>query len=186
MAPEQARGEKIDASPDLWSVGVVLFELITGKRFLPSGPAPHILNVLLNEEPNLQPLQTVAPEDVVQVVQRCLQKRKSPRYRSASELLNDLRGCRSNAAGSLTSSETFWLPSGSLGAVETEDHKPPSSVLLLPEEAFEAESGSPFVQRASELERMDRTLDLALNGRGQLLFIQGETGQRPTDHVGDQ
>jgi tetratricopeptide (TPR) repeat protein len=94
MSPEQARGERLDARSDLFSVGAVLYEMATGVRAFPGQNIALISDHILNREP-VPPgaLNSELPPAVQQVIMRALRKRREDRYQSAAEMLDALRAC---------------------------------------------------------------------------------------------
>ncbi|MFN7943903.1 MAG: protein kinase [Blastocatellia bacterium] len=88
MSPEQARGEKVDARTDIFSLGVMLFEMIAGHTpFTGSTPA-EIIAAILRDEPARMP---EALPELQQIIQRALQKERAARYRTIEELLAELK-----------------------------------------------------------------------------------------------
>jgi serine/threonine-protein kinase len=87
MSPEQARGQKIDARSDLFSLGVVLYEMISNSPPFSGATSADILAAILAHEP---PLESV-PGDLRTLVARALRKDRDERYQTADEMLADLR-----------------------------------------------------------------------------------------------
>jgi non-specific serine/threonine protein kinase len=92
MSPEQARGEEVDGRSDLFSFGVVLYEMATGQPAFAGGTTASVFERILNHNPRpLGELNRGLPEGVGQIVGKLLEKDRSMRYQSATELHADLK-----------------------------------------------------------------------------------------------
>jgi serine/threonine protein kinase len=93
MSPEQAESANVDPRSDLWSVGVVLYEMLSGELPFQGSSETVVLHHILFEEPKPLPdLKPSIPKELRRIVARSLQKNPDDRYASASEMLGELRG----------------------------------------------------------------------------------------------
>jgi serine/threonine-protein kinase len=101
MAPEQARGERVDARADLWALGVVLYEMLAGRAPFAGASVEETLYALLHKAP--EPVERVATgllPAVARIVGRALVKDRVGRYQQAERMLADLQACRQQLARS--------------------------------------------------------------------------------------
>jgi eukaryotic-like serine/threonine-protein kinase len=94
MSPEQISGKKVDGRSDLFSLGVVLYELITGEKpFNGDSIATLMYNITTSAPPSIKELSPDLPEKLALIVERLLAKDMEARYQSGKELVNDLLSC---------------------------------------------------------------------------------------------
>jgi len=95
MSPEQARGQAIDGRSDLFSFGVVMYEMVTGHAAFPGETASDVIAEILKGEP--EPLCTASPElpaEFCAIIERAMRKNRDQRYASAQDLLADLQALK--------------------------------------------------------------------------------------------
>jgi formylglycine-generating enzyme required for sulfatase activity/dienelactone hydrolase len=92
MAPEQIRGEPVDARTDLFALGVVLYELASGRRPFTGATAADVSSAILRDmPPPLTSVRAGLPGGLERIVRRCLEKSPSARFQTALEVGNELR-----------------------------------------------------------------------------------------------
>jgi eukaryotic-like serine/threonine-protein kinase len=95
MAPEQVEGQRADARSDVFSLGVLFYELLSGKSaFRTSTPISTFAAILRDTPPPLQSLRADIPQDLQRILDRCLAKKPEERYPGASALHEDLLSLR--------------------------------------------------------------------------------------------
>ncbi len=122
MSPEQARGKEIDSRTDIWSFGVILFQLLTGKLpFSGETMSDTLVGILKDEPPPLSKFTDNVPAGLEQIVRKCLQKNPNQRYQTADNLVNDLKEIRHQLLLS-SSNESFrqFSDNSSINDAETD------------------------------------------------------------------
>jgi eukaryotic-like serine/threonine-protein kinase len=108
MSPEQTVGKLIDQRTDIWSLGIVLTEMVTGKNpFSRDTPAATIFAILNDAPP---PMDEIIPIDLLRVMYRALSKEPATRYQSCREMVADLKEVRSHLDPTATAPEIGGRP----------------------------------------------------------------------------
>jgi serine/threonine protein kinase/Tol biopolymer transport system component len=126
MSPEQVRGQTVDHRSDLFSLGIVIYEMVSGRRPFAGDSAVETMNAILTADPqDLTSLTRVLPPGVTHVVHHCLEKNPEERYQSARDLSFALRTIQSSsgtdvsagrlAIGGPARSSRRWLPVAAAG-----------------------------------------------------------------------
>ncbi len=92
MSPEQARGDDVDRRADIWSLGVVIYEMITGQRPFRGDYEQAMVYSILNEEPEpVTGLRSGVPMELERIAAKCLRKDPGQRYQGMADIITDLR-----------------------------------------------------------------------------------------------
>ncbi|HJS50407.1 MAG TPA: protein kinase [Pyrinomonadaceae bacterium] len=109
MSPEQARGEAVDTRTDIFSLGVVVYEMLTGRTpFAGDSRSDTFANLINRDAPPISLYVPAAPAEVQRIVSKALSKNRKDRYSSALELLADLKRLRQT----ISSDESLILAAG--------------------------------------------------------------------------
>jgi serine/threonine protein kinase/tetratricopeptide (TPR) repeat protein len=140
MSPEQAEGKPVDTRSDVFSLGVVLYEMSTGHRpFHGDTPVSTITSILRDTPPPVGELKPTLPRHLGRVIQRCMAKQPDRRYQAALDVRNELEGLKGeidsgemqvpSATGVVHPSQTppAGAPSTAVGSVVSANGVPPTS-----------------------------------------------------------
>jgi len=95
MSPEQVKGEKIDARTDIFSFGIVLYEMLSGRQPFANDSAAATASAILTHEPlPLARYCTDVPDELQRIVRKCLEKDRERRYQTIRDVALDLDSCR--------------------------------------------------------------------------------------------
>jgi eukaryotic-like serine/threonine-protein kinase len=95
MSPEQARGQEVDARTDIWSLGVLLYEMVAGRSPFAAPSGTEVLAAILDRDPApLARFEPDTPAELQRIITKCLRKERALRYQVVQDLLLDLQALR--------------------------------------------------------------------------------------------
>jgi serine/threonine-protein kinase len=122
MAPEQVRGETADPRADLFAVGTIIYEMVSGQRAFHGDSPADTMSAVLREQPPDLVLRTGTPPALARIVRRCLEKDSSERFQSARDLrfaiesISDLQPAAPQAAKPTDEKSVAVLPFANMSA----------------------------------------------------------------------
>lgn len=171
MSPEQATGEAVDHRTDIFSFGVLLYELLSGKLPFWAAYETAIVYSILNTEPqSIREIRPDVPEALEQIVVKALRKDRQQRYQRIDDLTSDLARVKAYFDG-----ERDVLPTGLelvAGADSGKEEVWGSHIKLAVKTGFQAN----LVGREAEFDILKRSLNDVTTGQGRSAFIGGEAG----------
>jgi eukaryotic-like serine/threonine-protein kinase len=154
MSPEQLRGEPLDERTDIFSFGIVLYEMITRRLPFSGTNQFEVAAAILKDHPPLGPLPNAFPRGMAQPILRCLEKDREKRYSSFADLDRDLNAISTGSSESTVALEPTVGLESAAGRRERfgwrvkkdgSDDDPPRTVMVLPIEIVNAESESSHI-----------------------------------------
>ena len=171
MSPEQAVGGNVDQRSDLFSLGVVFYELLTGTLPFAAEYELAVIYSIVNEEPtDVTELNKDVPKLLEQVVKKAMKKERQHRYQNIEELHGDLRKVKAFLEGdhALIATTPELLAAVELSKLE----ESALQVHLKERKGFQAR----LAGRGEQFETLKKLFSLSTSGKGQTIFITGEAG----------
>jgi serine/threonine protein kinase/pimeloyl-ACP methyl ester carboxylesterase/tetratricopeptide (TPR) repeat protein len=176
MSPEQASGETLDYRTDMWSLGVVLQEMLTGRHPFASETGDVSLYAIKHENAGtVTALRPDAPAALDGVLERLLAKDAAERYPTFEALVADLRPLQEESVQRYATRE--------LRTPQQTDQKKPAGLLTTVDSSASGAKSKAFVGREQELQRLGALLESACAGAGRIVFVTGEPGMGKTSLV---
>lgn len=139
ISPEQARGDEIDEKTDVYSVGVILYEMLSGKLPFESDSAVSVAIMQVQANPaSLKQMNPSVPDGLEQITMKAMQKEPSQRYQSASEMLSDIEAFRNdpdirfNYRYFVDNEPTKYVPSVKAKLAAEQEEEEPKKTNIIP------------------------------------------------------
>jgi serine/threonine protein kinase/Tfp pilus assembly protein PilF len=120
MSPEQVRGRPVDSRTDIFALGAILYEMLTGKRAFQKPTSPETMSAILNEDPPEMSIVSNVPPALQRIVHRCLEKAPERRFQSTTDLtfaleaLSDSGAIRGEVLGKGSGLNWNWISASTI------------------------------------------------------------------------
>jgi Tol biopolymer transport system component len=180
MSPEQARGQELDERTDIFSLGVVLYEMITGRRPFKGTTASDVIAAILERQPTPLISETApAPDGLKEantIVLKALEKKIEERYQTIRSFAADLQRLKRHL-DARAELQYAALPETTLGIVEAQDARRAATVITPQGAAQQTKDGRAVSSREYTLEKTrSYRMRTALAGLGLLVVLTGAYG----------
>jgi serine/threonine protein kinase len=113
MSPEQARGNPVDKRTDIWALGCVIYEILSGKQAFGGDNVPDTIAAVLRAEPDWRALPSATPRRILVLLERCLRKESPQRLHDAGDARIEIDDAAADSANDAMS--LLVAPPGSAG-----------------------------------------------------------------------
>ena len=178
MSPEQVRGQPLTATTDLFSLGCILYEVVTGHRAFQRETAADTLSAILNDQPGFGDIRRDSPEPLIRITERCLAKSPAQRFQSGRDLALALRSVLMGGAQDTAPDSIAVLPFTNTGGTDAEYLSDGITETLI--NNLTRVQGLRVVPRSTVFRYKDTDLDLQAVGRHihARLLLTGKVRQR--------
>jgi non-specific serine/threonine protein kinase len=175
MSPEQARGSRIDARSDIFSLGIVLYEMLTGRPpFGGATTADVLAEIIQTEPPRASTLNLDVPFELDDVVKKALEKNPLDRFQSVTDLLSELKGSLKRLEFNLELERTADQTDAFDERHAQTTRSRPEPTLSRP---YQSDDISPLIGREKEIEELT---DVVVSRRARLVTLTGTGGTGKT------
>ena len=178
MSPEQVRGQPSTATTDLFSLGCILYEVVTGHRAFQRETGADTLSAILNEQPGFGDVRRDSPQELNRIIERCLAKSPAQRFQSGRDLAFALRSVVTGGSQSTAPDSIAVLPFTNTGGADAEYLSDGITETLI--NNLTRVQGLRVVPRSTVFRYKDTDLDLQAVGRDihARLLLTGKVRQR--------